>query len=79
MLNKFCVYRSESPSQIFLIILPWLKSVLQQLPKDQWKDVILSYDNMCHLDSMIVANKPLPLPSPYDRMWMDITKVRAYN
>ena len=77
MLNKLCVYRSESPSQIFLIILPWLKSVLQQLPKDQWKDVILSYDNMCHLDSMIVANKPLPLPSSYDRMWMDITKVRA--
>ena len=46
MLNKLCVYRSESPSQIFLIILPWLKSVLQQIPNDQWKDVILSYDNI---------------------------------
>ena len=68
-------YRSESPSQVYLIILTWLKSILQDLPTEKWQDVVLAYDNMCHLDSMKVASKPLPLSSPFDRMWLDITKV----
>ena len=37
--------------------------------------IVLSYDNMCHVDGMRVAKKPLPRPSPYDRMWMDISKI----
>jgi hypothetical protein len=34
--------------------------------------VILAYDNMCHLDALKIARKPLPLPKP---MWLAITKV----
>ena len=31
---------------------------------------------MCHLDSMRVAQNPLPLPEPYDKLWLSVTKVQ---
>lgn len=36
---------------------------------------MLSYDNMCNLDRLLVARKPLPLTPPYDKMWLKITKL----
>ena len=69
----FC--RSESPSQVFLIVISWLFEILQNVPQSDWSSIILSYDNMCHLDGLRAATAPLPLPQPYNTMWKAITKV----
>lgn len=62
--HKLHVCRSESPSQAFLIVISWLYEVLQHIPESQWVDVVLFYDNMCHLDSLKAASSDLPLPPP---------------
>ena len=54
-----CVHRSESPSQVFLIVLKWLMNTLKTKPPEEWKDLILCYDNMCHLDGLRAAKVPL--------------------
>ena len=69
-------FSSESCSQVFTILLVWLLRVVESIPRDKWGSVVLAYDNMCHLDSLKVARKPLPLPKPFDEMWLAITKVR---
>ena len=67
--------RSESPSQVFVIVVEWLYEVLQHLPEDKWEQLVIAYDNMCHLNSLRAAQSPLPLPPPYDQMWIRVTKV----
>ena len=67
--------RSESPSQVFIFTLYWLFETLNKLPVEKWSDIIVSYDNMCQLDCLKVAQKPLPLEPPYDRMWLTVQKV----
>ena len=58
-------YRSESPSQVLLIVLGWLFEVLKDTPRDKWSDIVLVYDAMCKLDgNMKTCSKPLPLPEP---------------
>jgi len=44
------------------------------MPEESWEDVILCYDNMCHLDGLTVAKGPLPLPAPFDQMWSKVQK-----
>ena len=39
------------------------------------RKIILSYDNMCHLNNLIVAKSPLPLPGDLKYIWSNITKV----
>lgn len=73
------LFRSESPSQVFVIVIQWLLRILENVPVQEWSDVVISYDNMCHLDSMRVAQNPLPLPQPYDHMWLSVTKVHLHN
>ena len=48
---------------------------MKDLPEEKWDNVVLAYDNMCHLDGLRAARRPLPLPPPYDMMWQKITKV----
>ena len=67
--------RSESPSQVFIFIIYWLFETLNKLPVEEWSNIIVAYDNMCQLDSLKVAQKPLPLEPPYDQMWLTIQKV----
>lgn len=67
--------RSESPSQVLLIVLSWLYQTLQNIPQIEWGSVVLAYDNMCHLDGLRALAEPLPLPEPYDMMWKSIHKV----
>ena len=71
--------RSESPSQVFVFTLFWLFEILSQVPSEKWHKIILAYDNMCQLDSLKVAKKPLPLEPPYDQMWLTIQKVCIYS
>ncbi|CAB3976792.1 Hypothetical predicted protein [Paramuricea clavata] len=66
---------SESPSQVFYLTLHYLYLRLKDLPEDQWEHFILSYDNMCNVDRLIAARSPVPLPEPFDKMWLKITKV----
>lgn len=68
-------FRSESPSQVFLIVLSWLYNVLKTLPVSLWGNVVLVYDNMCQLDGLRAAVKDLPFPKPWDTMWKSIQKV----
>lgn len=66
ILLAFC--RSESPSQVFVIVISWLLEVLKGRHESEWKEVILCYDNMCHLDGLKVAKQDLPLDTPYNKM-----------
>ena len=68
-------FRSESPSQVFLIVIHWLFETLKSIPVEKWPSVLLAYDNMCHLDSLRASRQPLPLPPPFNEMWLKITKV----
>lgn len=69
------LHRSESPSQVFIIALSWLSQVVKDRPESQWRDIVLCYDNMCHLDALKVAREDLPLDAPYDKMWKKVTKI----
>ena len=66
------IRRSESPSQVFFILLHWLTSLS---PSDEPLERTLAYDNMCNLDHLRVACKPLPLPPPLDQAWLDLEKI----
>ncbi|OQV14917.1 hypothetical protein BV898_10948 [Hypsibius exemplaris] len=71
------IYKAESPSQVFLTIL----SVLLQHVKEEnidpadWKKMFVIYDNVCNLDRIHAARNPLPLPKPFDRLWLETKKV----
>ena len=39
------------------------------LGKIRWRKIILSYDNMCHLDNLIAAKSPLPLSGDLKYIW----------
>ncbi len=71
---RLCTCRSEGPAQVFLIVLVWLLSALGHLPRRVWKNTIIAYDNMCHLDNLSVAKKPLPIPGPQKYIWQDVRK-----
>lgn len=40
-----------------------------------WKNIIISYDNMCHLNNLKIAKKPLPLPGDLQHIWLDVKKI----
>ena len=48
---------------------------LGNITPEKWKDITLSYDNMCNVDSMKIARTPLPIQSPYDRIRLNVNKV----
>ena len=43
--------------------------------REERKKIIVSYDNMCHLNNLKVAKKPLPLPGDLQYIWLDVKKV----
>lgn len=80
IVNKYYLifyFRSESPSQVFLITLLWLISHLNSTedPAKEMGNIVLAYDNVCNICRLKVARKPLPLPSPYDQCWLAMTKI----
>ena len=66
-------FRSESPSQVFMIILSWLFNIQKDINPTDWTKMFLAYDNMCHLDGMRASKNPLP--SPWDKSWISVTKI----
>jgi len=69
------IFKSESPSQVFIIVISWLFTILKAMNPLHWSNVYLAYDNMCHLDGLKAARKPLPFSSPWDKAWMSINKI----
>ena len=63
--------RSESPSQVFFILLHWLATLSK--PPDE--KITLAYDNMCNLDRLRVAQSVLPLPPPMNSAWLNLEKI----
>ena len=59
--------------KLLVIVLSWLYIVLKQMPVHLWGNVILVYDNMCHLDGLRAAARLLPLPKPQAKFWIDFT------
>ena len=45
---------------MFLLVLVWMVAALRSLTREERKKVVLSYDNMCHLDNLRVAKMVLP-------------------
>ena len=68
-------YRSEGPAQVFLLVLTWLVAAFGMKNRAEWKKIIVSYDNMCHLNNLKVSKKPLPLPGDLKHIWQDVTKI----
>ena len=60
---------------MFIIIISWLLEILKERPESEWKEVILCYDNMCHLDALKAAQNDLPLDAPYHKMWKKMTEI----
>ena len=60
---------------MFLLVLVWMIAALGKLTREERKKVVLSYDNMCHLDNLRVAKKVLPLPGDLKYLWLDIKKI----
>ena len=48
---------------------------LQRVPEEEWDDFFLAYDNMCNLDRLKAVRKLLPLPPPFNNIWLKINKV----
>ena len=68
--------RSESPSQVFLILLQWLLSLVKTLGgPSNLPAITVAYDNICNIEKMRIAWKPLPLPPPYNKLWMNVQKI----
>ena len=68
-------HRSEGPAQVFLLVLNWLISAFGGKTREERKPITVAYDNMCHLDNLKVARKPLPLPGDLAHIWMDVNKI----
>ena len=76
--------RSESPTCAFIITIVWLYNKFLVLRNKGFDDeeiaqamqqTVLAYDNMCHLNSLRAAQKDLPLPAPFNKMWQSFQKV----
>ena len=65
---------------MFLLTIYWLFETLKDIPEEKWSSVVLAYANICHLYSLKASHEPLAtLASPYDKMWMTITKVQEMH
>ena len=53
----------------------WMLAAFARMSREERQKKILSYDNMCHLDNLKVAKRPLPLPGNLTHLWLDITKI----
>ncbi|XP_068688818.1 uncharacterized protein [Montipora foliosa] len=71
------LFKSESPSQVFIIVLSWLFTILKCINPLNWDKIFVSYDNMCYmyLDGLKAAQALLPWPSPWDKAWMSVKKI----
>ena len=63
--------RSESPSQVFFILLTWLFSLIEN-SNVKPENMYLAYDNMCRLKT---SQRKLPLNPPFQEAWLHLNKI----
>ena len=71
---SFYVHRSESPSQVFFILLTWLFSLIEGYNVKP-EDMYLAYDNMCNVCKLKASQQTLPLDPPFRDAWLQFKKV----
>jgi len=80
----FFSYRSESPTQAFLVLILWLYRKFKPLEdagltndhlSERMSRTVVAYDNMCHVDGLKLAKHDLPFQEPFDKMWHRVIKV----
>ena len=69
------LYKSEGLTKVALIFLNYLQLKLHGKTLEDFRNFFFSFDNICHVDELCLLKKHLALPSPEDRLWMEITKV----
>lgn len=52
----------------------YLYQRLSNQDPETWHDFNICYDNMCNLCRLKIAMKPLPLPAPFDQLWLKVSK-----
>ena len=84
MLKFPFLFRSESPSQAFLILVLWLYLKFKPLLGDGMapeelmtvmSSIIVAYDIMCHVDGLKVARVDLPFEDLLEKVWQCVGKV----
>ena len=75
MFHAFIHCRSEGPAQVFFLTLLWLVSEFGAKGREFWKSMTISYDNICNLNNLLVARRPLPLPGDLKHIWEDVNKI----
>ena len=65
------LYSSEGPHQSAYIMLKYLSLQLKGWTAEQYRSFFISYDNMCAIDRLTLLKRPLPLPAPEDRLWLN--------
>lgn len=68
-------HRSEGPTQVALLWIKYLLKILKDVDPDLWKEFYVSYDNMCHVDSLKLLRNALGFEEPFSRIWSEVTKV----
>ena len=69
------LYKSEGPTQVALIMLKYLQLRLEGKNVEDFDKFYLSYDNMCHVDTLKLLSGELSLPEPFDKVWLKINKI----
>lgn len=60
---------------MFFILVQWLLALVKLAGGyEKLGKICLAYDNMCHLDGLNAAQKPLPFPDPLNKLWINVHK-----
>ncbi len=59
---------------MFVILFQWLLALIKgATTDDELPSITLTYNNMCNLERLKVAK--MPLDPPFDKIWLNVTKV----
>lgn len=56
------LYRSESPSQVFLAVFALILATLERVERQKWSEKFLAFDNMFRVSFATIIELPLPVP-----------------
>ena len=68
------LYKSESPTQVALLMIKYLQLSLQNVSPEDWFKMFVCYDNMCNIDRLRMFREPLPLDGEFANVWNKINK-----
>ena len=59
---------------MFLKTIQYLYTRLKDKDPSEWWQFNICYDNMCNLCRLKIAMKPIPLPEPFHKIWLKVSK-----